>query len=349
MGHPLYVSHGHRLRLHPRWTKSLGRRLPDINVLNDPVNPNQYENIIALRETYAQYVLIMFHPFRIVTDLLPTGTTSWWESYLRKREQLMMVEDTRRTLNNIQNYYESFCRSPITNNDEDLPSKHGVEKDDDDAEEDDLVIDLVHAAQFIGNSSILGNHLDDANKLDPFIHTLRTFVDPILSVTPDKTSTTTVKTSDAEAAVSLLPSSTKNIIFKLPGRAYLDATATATIQNTTDTFPQTLDVTRVDLLEKIATSLETVVEPWKSIVHAAELDLETNYPTLKQHAQAWLLNEKQWQAFVLAGAAILKYTYLNLQSNMNSSNIPIEKFSSSIIKWLDKILPSSGQLIMFLG
>ena len=52
----------------------------------------------------------MFIPFREKTDLVNEGET-WWNAYKRQKAILYENQDTKRTIDSVQNFYESFCRS----------------------------------------------------------------------------------------------------------------------------------------------------------------------------------------------------------------------------------------------
>ena len=52
----------------------------------------------------------MFIPFREKKDLVNEGET-WWNAYKRQKAILYENQDTKRTIDSLQNFYESFCRS----------------------------------------------------------------------------------------------------------------------------------------------------------------------------------------------------------------------------------------------
>jgi hypothetical protein len=59
---------------------------------------------------YGQGVLIMFYPFRKNADL-KEDEDNWWTAYLKKKTAIECNSAALATLNSIQNFYESFCRS----------------------------------------------------------------------------------------------------------------------------------------------------------------------------------------------------------------------------------------------
>ena len=59
----------------------------------------------------------MFVPYRVISDLQDEGDT-WWTSYLKKKTEIDRNSATIQILNNIQNFYESFCRSGNENDGE---------------------------------------------------------------------------------------------------------------------------------------------------------------------------------------------------------------------------------------
>lgn len=108
-------------------------------------------------------------------------------------------------------------------------------------------------------------------------------------------------------------------------------------------------MTRVELLENIERALEerncsTVptdgTEPEK---------LETFFPTLEEHSRHWGLNTKQHLAFILMAAALLQHVFSS-NNGTDTQSLPdtIERISR-ISAQLEEILPSSKQLLLFLG
>ena len=112
-GHPQHATQGHRARTNVHWTKNLAKRLPDLDDLEDNSNLTSEERE-QRREEYAKKVLIMFVPLRKKTDLVNEGET-WWDAYKRHKRIMYSNQDTKITIDSIQNFYESFCRpSPET-------------------------------------------------------------------------------------------------------------------------------------------------------------------------------------------------------------------------------------------
>ena len=90
-GHPQADSSGHRNRTRKAWPKYSGRRLPDIDDLLDSSDILEKEKD-EKRRYYAQGILVMFVPFRQLSDLLMEDET-WWEAYLRQEESLFEDPD----------------------------------------------------------------------------------------------------------------------------------------------------------------------------------------------------------------------------------------------------------------
>lgn len=324
----------------------------------EPANrPNATINLNELRETYAQYVLVMFHDFRELADLLPTGVTSWWDAYLLKRDILLQNSHTKQMLDNFQNYYESFCRSRenIASDEPDVdnkdPTANNAPKPDEVEEDDDTMINLAEIDTLLGKSKNMDYGLEDGEQLDPFVMKLKEFVDPLLSVNPQTKTAVSITSADAAIAASQLPASRKDEnTFILPGRAFVETTSRSAYDNNQSSqFPSFMNITRVDLLEKIEQSLSSAKEPWQEINCDGERCLDATFPTLQEHSKQWSLNEKQRLAFLLAGAALLKHIYMTVQSSQPTAPVPTKRLNASIIGWLEKILPVSGQLVMYLG
>jgi hypothetical protein len=107
--HPLYQTYEHRQRTRRTWPKYSAKRLPDLVDLQDGSNLSD-EDRKEKRELYGQGVLIMFYPFRKIADL-KEDEDNWWTAYLKKKTAIECNSAALATLNSIQNFYESFCRS----------------------------------------------------------------------------------------------------------------------------------------------------------------------------------------------------------------------------------------------
>ena len=108
-GHLQHKTQGHRDRTNIHWAKYLAKRLPDLDDLEEDsaLLPEERDQ---RRDQYAKGILIMFIPFREKTDLVNEGET-WWNAYKRQKAILYENQDTKRTIDSVQNFYESFCRS----------------------------------------------------------------------------------------------------------------------------------------------------------------------------------------------------------------------------------------------
>ena len=113
-GHPNKITHKHQERQRKCWQVYRAQRLGDILDLNVEQSENSdlpaEVQRAAKRELYAQGALIMFQPFRSVSDLYQKDDKNWWTAYQRKKPKLDENKKTVAILNNIQNNYESFCR-----------------------------------------------------------------------------------------------------------------------------------------------------------------------------------------------------------------------------------------------
>ena len=91
-GHPNRDTHCHRERPRKCWPIYRAKRLPDfldleIEQLDDGDSLEIKERPVK-RELYAQGALIMFKPFRTLTDLKEENDMNWWAAYLRYRPLL---------------------------------------------------------------------------------------------------------------------------------------------------------------------------------------------------------------------------------------------------------------------
>ncbi len=108
-------------------------------------------------------------------------------------------------------------------------------------------------------------------------------------------------------------------------------------------------VTRIELLEHIEKAL-LERKCVKVVANGTEPErLETYYPTLEEHSRHWCLNEKQHLAFVLMAAALLQHILLANSPFDNQTTPELCIRFAGIATKLQEILPSSKQLLMFLG
>jgi hypothetical protein len=140
--------------------------LPDILDLD-----NQKDNMIETRdekrELYAQGVLIMFVSYCTLSDLQEEGDT-WWASYLKRKEEIERNSTTMTILHNIQNFYESFCRSGNDVENEahfHRPSENVAGKPDD---LDNDAVDLLDVQEQLNQAATSTNQFQDTLR-DPFV------------------------------------------------------------------------------------------------------------------------------------------------------------------------------------
>ena len=216
-GHPQHATQGHRARTNVHWTKYLAKRLPDLDDLEDNSNLTSEERE-QRREEYAKGVLIMFIPFREKTDIVNEGET-WWDAYKRHKHIMYSNQDTKITIDSIQNFYESFCRpSPETQaldfSETDLQQMAEEENEMIDTNEEEIdIIDVDHEIETTRNET-----LEDLTK-DPFIAKLASLPNNPLDIPTRQWPSITTR-NDALLAIRQLPSKTGNS-FTLPGRASL--------------------------------------------------------------------------------------------------------------------------------
>ena len=86
LGHPQYGVSGHRNRTRIFLPKYSAQRLPDWTQLQTDTNLTEMD-IHEKRTRYAQGILVMFYPFRKLSDLVNEGET-WWNAFLRLKPEL---------------------------------------------------------------------------------------------------------------------------------------------------------------------------------------------------------------------------------------------------------------------
>ena len=149
--------------------------------------------------------------------MVAVGET-WWDAYQRQKNTLYADESTKTTIDSIQNYYESFCRSSsdresLEFSKPDLEDLVREEKESLEMNEEEVnVIDFNEADE---------NNVEAAQVLtdDPFFRALVSLTENPMDL-PTRTWPPTTTHSDDMLAVPQLPSKSKQK-FVLPGRASL--------------------------------------------------------------------------------------------------------------------------------
>lgn len=257
-GHPLHGSHGHVSRDQKSWPKYIGKRLPDTRDLSSSSALSDEERMES-REAYAEGVLVLFYPFRVLSDLHDEETT-WWSSYLKRKIFLESNVSTRKILRNFQNFYESFCRSSVCDPaEEDEEETTGFDRFDD----DDNVVDLAD----IDENLVVGGDAVDVILpvgIDPLVAKLLAFADCPLSLSVMTTGDLQfVRTEDALSAVQHVKSATSVTGFMLPGRRAEFLLSTSfdglphVLQNDKKHIhPPVMVGTRIQLLEDIVCAID---------------------------------------------------------------------------------------------
>ena len=189
--------------------------------LDTPLNENSErpDNLLRAvkRELYGQGALIMFIPFRSLEDLYGPNDNNWWQAYLRHKPTLAENPKSIAVLGNMQNYYESFCRTGKNSTEPEFPNdvnQHRQQEEDAENEEN-AALDLLEGEQALQNAETN----DSVQSIeDPLVSKLASFHDSLFTVkTIDSAASVTFQ--QAKAAVNLLPPKNKKKGFSLPGRA----------------------------------------------------------------------------------------------------------------------------------
>lgn len=344
--HPSYKTHGHCERPRAVWTRYLGKRLPDIKDFEKNNNDLSSEEIELRKEQYAQGILVMFYPFRELEDLYDSAGT-WWSSFKKREPELLANAKVSNIIGNIQNFYESFCRS---GSDELLPpmkstydfeqsveDEKTVDNDDNNSKDDPNLI-------CIETDNLEEN--EHWQKTDPFVATLAA-QDNLTSKLVPLTQTNEVSVIDAEKAVEAIKKKNNGEKFMLPGRAMLNTNENESANDEIDWAILDKPVlTRVQLVENIALALRSR-EPGPHHSESQEPEgLEQNFPTISSHSQVWNLNEKQHMAFLLMSSALLQFLYTSNTSHLSHKTMPSE---TEILVYLKDILQSRNQIGLYLG
>jgi hypothetical protein len=213
IGHPQHGVSGHRQRTRIFLPKYTAQRLPDSAQLQDDSNLMENE-IEENRNRYAQGVLVMFHPFRKLPDLVNEGET-WWNAFLRLKPKLYENTSTKKTIFNIQNYYEAFYRRKEGEENCEFSTKdiEKMAREDQELEKIDENNEDIFDADYLGESS------QQQVKLHPLIEKLKQLANDPLQIIPSPWPAS-ISHAALQEAISLLPSNLDKE-FKLPGRARL--------------------------------------------------------------------------------------------------------------------------------
>ena len=298
-GHPLYETKGHRQRTRRTWPKYSAKRLPDLIDLQDDSDLT-VEDRNERRELYGQGVLIMFHPFRKITDLKEEDE-NWWTAFLKRKIFIESNSTSLSTLKSIQNFYESFFRAGTQQEEQNLTfdDPHQLTNIEENKDEETEALDLLDDDQKLHQSSVM----DDFRRCtdDPFVKKLISLNDNPLQINQTQ-SEKIVSIEDAIKAIKELPRSGRP--FQLPNRAKLgdfisDDTSSADSLNKT-VLDQPIG-TRIDLLIHLERALSNTTHTVTTCDGSQPDILEADFPTLDQQSKHWTLNAKQHQAFLLAG------------------------------------------------
>ena len=160
-------------------------------------------------------------------------------------------------LNNIQNHYESFCRSGNNLTEPTFPNDINIHQQRDEVnvgDEENTALDLLEDEQSLqaAEASDVANSIED-----PLVSKLALFQESLFSIAPENPTTARVTYQEAKAAASLLPNRKKKQVFSLPGLARVDVDL---LENDTPNEPKEVKLdyfigTRVDLLSKIEEAL----------------------------------------------------------------------------------------------
>jgi hypothetical protein len=80
----------------------------------DKSNTTPSSESVAAREEYGSKVLILFKPWRTLSDLRDEKE-SWWDAFLRAERERTLDPAAQGVLENMQGFFTAFCR------DEDVP------------------------------------------------------------------------------------------------------------------------------------------------------------------------------------------------------------------------------------
>lgn len=90
-----------------------GRRMPDYSKLVEPAPGSASRAQITLlhedRDYYGSRALVMFRPFRSLSDLKDTKDIDWWTAFERQRH--MLPDDGHAVLHRMQEYYTAFVKT----------------------------------------------------------------------------------------------------------------------------------------------------------------------------------------------------------------------------------------------
>lgn len=342
--HPLYKSHGQRRRSQVAWPKIIGKRIPNLADLIKRDN-NQEEELEAIRNQYAQYVLILFYPFRTLQNL-KDDDCSWWESFLKRKNFIELNIKSVRTLTNIQNSYNSSKKKKDGNKQNainpQLPSNDCDTENISDSESD-----------FSPDETNLSDHEDVDNLICPTTEPLRPFVQVLQSVTGNQLFTLppsnliNIERTNAIQAINKCSSKSKKM-FSLPGRNLMEHNVGA--ENTEkNQVPDRCLGTRVELLKNILEALECNSSKIVEQIDRQPCTQPANFPTLIEHSQLWELQDDQIVAFTLMAGALLNYLSKLYHADDSQNNLYVNKLNKSLQhKW--KILfPNNEQLLMYVS
>ena len=343
-GHPSVKTHGHQKRPHICWPIYRAQRLPDTTDLQED-SDLQIEERYERREKYGQAALIIFFPFRDIEDLRDPSTF-WWDSYLKRKTTLDDSAKTKEIIHNIQNYYESFCRTRMNGHEPDFTNTnpHQMMHLDDFEKEQENLIDLQNAEIEI---ELAESQMEcDEQENDPFVMKLA-LLNETAFILNDRENQNSISQSQAVQAMETLRSNSSrtSILQEL-------VTPLENTQPTNSQYAKDLPVldtptgTRVQLMEHIEQALKMHAHRSTALTAGEPAQLNADFPTLQQHSSHWTLNKKQHAGFTLIATALLQHISV---ANELEEDHRVKHLPDKIRLLFQEILPATQQLLMYLG
>jgi hypothetical protein len=290
-GHPRADTHFMKKLTLAKIPNIIGRRFPSITSLDED-NAFPTARCNDLRERYAANAMVLFVPWRTMSDLKEADVT-WWSAWSELKENTpdRMSAQAWRVLDHIQGYYRALVLQPM----ESSSTSEGSELDD----WDDMYSDFVAGDL-------------DMDELQERLDTLPQKYDknvpkPMIANLLDNLTWSEIQGS----SVVDLKVDAKNALEQLQG--YLNEPALPTPDSSNCASP-TMDAyrplpakqTTVQLLYEIG-SAAAWQKPPKFTEEPARLP--QTRPTITEQSQHWCLDRQQHHAFALIATALLEFLH----------------------------------------
>ena len=278
--HPKASTFQVKTRTHAAVVRLSGKRLANLNAILCPEESILTKDILEQREHYAYSALIMFKPFRRISDLKASSET-WWDAFQAARRSGSLAPSAEKILNHMQGFYVAFAENKdhLDSGEHDAADGPAGPNGNTDGDLDESVI--VHADNTPCDTTLLQHKI--LRHLPPVSFEART---NLPHVSPET----------AEAVLKMMDTEEGQIPFS--------ALTLTPATSSTLTSPTTVTLIMGAVADRSYVPAETNVRDPPT--------MPVDHPSISQQSAHYTLNHKQHLAFTLIAAAFLEKLALRI-------------------------------------